>query len=245
MEEDDGQPQRKRGNGQVITLVMGVLTVIATLVAAIPAFLQLGQDRASVYYEFQALSVLNPTSGDVERVKTILQQNNIPDSRAVLKIINTGDGVAKKVKAQVTLEGSIVEVSTDPNLESNPIWVDLPKQLNEFKGKNTATLEVGNLAPTKLLTISIGYNSSGNSTPNIQPQVFFDYRPAIQIENISAAPTNTAYQVLKIPLGILGVGVLLTLIVAAIIVIRRNEVLSSVLWRFFIEWLYEVTPFKY
>lgn len=230
MEENDKLLSGKKSGEQMLTVVMGVLTFLATVVAAIPAFLQLSQDRPSVYYQLEDVSILTNSDNNTERVKKILRENNIPDSRTTLKVINSGDGAAKQVKLQVTVNGAIIESVIDPNIDSNPIWIDMPKDLNKqldgFKGKSSATLEFVNMAATKLLTISVGYSSAANPPGIAKSEVFFDNKPAIPIKDISAAPQYSLWQAFKMPLLVLIIGLALTVMISVGILLAHNEMLN-------------------
>ena len=53
-----------KGKGSLVPTLLGILTIAATIAAAIPSFLQLSAGRAKVRYRLEDVSILNPQSPD-------------------------------------------------------------------------------------------------------------------------------------------------------------------------------------
>lgn len=227
------QQNPNSGFGQWITVAIGGMTILSTVVAAIPAFISLNQSRPEVYYQAQEISVLNPDSPDYENLIIVLKQNQIPDSRLTVKVKNIGDGSAEEVKFGLELDGKIHEITTNPSVAANPAWVDLPNQLNDFKGNSGATFAISNLATTKTLTINVTYLSYKSHREDTKIDIFYNGKPAILIDDIENTPKRTVLYEFRYVIYILGGGLILVLVVSTIIVVNQNkdylEVISKVL----------------
>ncbi len=222
------------GSGQWISLLIGALTIVATIIAAIPSFIGVTQDRSSVFYQTEVFSILNPGSPDIDRVSAVLRENKIPDSRLTVICMNTGNGAAKELRVRIQVTGDIQEGFTEPVPADQPIWVTPPDSIKPSENGTVLTAKFRDLAPGKPVSISAAYFSSQNTTHPVI-DVFFDGKPATQVKNVRDAPSYTFVGAFRLPLTIFGVGLAFAVLVAAIVILKRNPDLASALAKFLLE----------
>lgn len=234
--------ENKSPPGQKFAAILGVLTVLATAIAAVPSFLQLNRDRPLVYHQVQSISVVNPESPDARRVIQVLRMNRVPTARTVVQIQNKGQGPAKEVRIGIQTYGPLFEVTTDPSPAERPVWVSLPTPQPDYRGDSVATMELANLAPGKVFEISVAYDAGLTRPAATDVDVYYDGKPARRVPNLAAAPELSVGQTFRVPLIIFAAGTSLTILVAGFIVLRRNDDLARALWRLIKEAIYLAIP---
>lgn len=218
--------------GHRVILFLGVLTMIATLVAAFPAYQQLTADKPLVRYAVDTSAILNPDSPEYERVREILRDNQVPDSRVIVSVVNNGHGPATEVELRIAATGPIRDITTSPSANENPVGVSLPADLQPIIGNKIASLVFSDLSVAKIVSVSVGYESEVAGEASVE--VVFDGRPAERVSSVVAEEESALWAAIKMPVLILVAGALFTLLVAASTVIRNSpdiaEKLVSLLW---------------
>ena len=209
-----------KSNDTRITLIVGVITVIATIIAAIPGFVTLNRDRPDVYFSQETASILNSTVTDFDRIKGVLKSNGIPDSLSRLTIVNWGNGPANFVRFRAAVPGEVQKITSSPSALDKPAWVDLPLDFGAPTGSSNIAFEIKMLAPTKPIIFQVGFY--GNSLTNrLAWEVFFDGRPAILAAEVNARPQSLDRRQIVMPIAVFGFGALITLLTATYVSIRR------------------------
>ena len=217
----------EKSPGQTFAVIIQIVTVLVTVVVAIPAFRQLSQDRPYVYFHADNINFFNNQYESSTKARAILARNGIPDSQYKIQLSNAGEGPAKEVKIDASVPGKIIEINCVPKESDKPIWVEVPTAANlaSFTNQSRCVLQFSNLAPTKVLSVEIGYSAETNGTPSFQ--MLYDQKPGIQVESIASAPRITTFHLFKLPLQILGIGTAFTLFVAVIIVASNKKQLVN------------------
>jgi hypothetical protein len=208
-------------DGSKVTGAIGLLGALATLVTAVPAVIQLFIDRPYVYFDVSELSIINPNSPDLSRVRKVLQDNNVSDSIIAVHMKNRGQGPAKEVRLGVSVTGEIrdpIEFVPTPN--ERPVWVDLPEATPIGLDGKTIRADLRNFAREQTLKATVRYHSAQSTQP-AKVQVYFDGKPAQQVVNVEIAPAQTALSKFVLPLKIFVVSVIVML--AALVWIGFKE----------------------
>jgi hypothetical protein len=219
-------------SNKLSTSILSVLTLIATIIALVPAFLSLNDKEAHVYYSYKTSHISIPATIDSNLAINTLEKAGIPGSTVELVIINQGNTGAKNIKFEIIAPNEILAAWTEPSIESAPIWVDLPK-LTTHKNKLKVSSEINNLATTRPVDIFIGYKYGKLKEPTVS--VFFNGQSANYVQNISDAPEWSKWDVFILPGYIFGAGIILILIWLFINALMNNPKLRSDLIDIFIE----------
>lgn len=198
------------------TTVIAVLTLIAAVIAALPGFFALNKEHAAIYYAVESSGIQIPDSLNPGSVRKVLSSNGIPSNTLNVDLINQGNYQADEVKVSIVVPGKFITFSSKPKNEDNPIWVRLP-ELQLPLNKNSIQFSVEQLGTTKPLTLSFGYQRESDEKPLVQ--VFYNGNPASLVNSVLSVPSWSPWDVFRIPLYILGGGLILVLIWAAGIVI--------------------------
>ena len=86
-----------------------------------------------------------------------MKENKIPDSRLIIKLVNTGDAETIDLKVGIDIDGNILEITTSPTFEEKPVWIEITKEFDKFIGKSNANMTFNRFAPTKIFLIDINY----------------------------------------------------------------------------------------
>jgi hypothetical protein len=219
-------------SNKLSTSILSVLTLIATIIALVPAFLSLNDKQALVYYSYQTSHISIPATIDSSLAISTLEKAGIPGSTVELVIINKGNTGAKNIKFEIIAPNEILASWTEPSIESAPIWVDLPK-LNIHKNKLKVSSEIHNLATTRPVDIFVGYKYGKLKEPSVS--VFFNGQPATYVQDINEAPQWSKWDVFFLPAYIFGAGIALILIWLFINALINNPKLRNDLIDIFIE----------
>ena len=228
------------------TYIVGVLTLISTLLALIPAFLSLNTKHAAVFYSLEMSEVEIPNTLDRGKIEELLNSNNIPLSTLELKIINQGNASADLVKVSLNLPSSIMSVWTVPSKEDSPVWVDIPS-IEEENFDDSFRLTLKKLDTTKPLSINFGLDRSKGILSSIHSeknsnqkinflkafdnasniQVFSDGVPAVRVSNAAEVPRWSKWHVFKLPALIFGVGLILAIVWAFLSILYYDPLLRQ------------------
>lgn len=189
--------------------ILSILTLIATIIALVPAFLSLNDKQAVVYYSYNTSSISIPLTIDSDLAIETLEKAGIPGSTVELKIINQGNVGADEVKFEIVTPTEILATWTEPTVESVPIWVDIPK-LNTHKNKLRLSSELQNLSTTKPVSVFVGFKYGNEKQASAA--VFFNGQPAIYIDDVSEAHKWSKWNVFILPAYIIGAGFALILV---------------------------------
>jgi hypothetical protein len=210
-----------KGSGYSLTTVLGIFTLLIAIVSAIPSFITAFADKPKVYYSLSENRIEIPSQMEAPKVREILRSNNLADSTLRVDVINSGDAVAKQVEVGVSVPGEVASTGTIPDEAANSVSVKVKTERDAAKRPSDVKFVLQNLVATKNVTASVGYYSdNSNGSPNVE--VAFDGKPAPKVQDIKEAPTNSYWEIFKIPLLILGVGLFATFLLGLIKVLSEN-----------------------
>ncbi len=228
------------------TTVVAVITLIVAVVSAIPGFLGLNKEQALIYYSTSKSGILIPNTADEQRIRAVLASNGIPTEQFSVSLINQGNKEAPEVRLSLSVPGKIMSAWTDPAESKKPVWVQLP-DLSQAKGQSQIQPVLKAMATTKPVTIHVGYEKTEQGAPGVE--VFVDGKPAASVSDAGAVAPWSPIAVFKLPLIILGVGLLLVVLWAMGVVISKNPRMKATLTEFAIKSATEifkaVSPFRF
>jgi hypothetical protein len=202
---------------------LGVLTLLATIAASVPAFLALNKNEPLVYYSVEDKPL---PFGNIEAMKEFrefLIQKKIPPDNLQIKLRNVGNAPAKEVKLLVTVPGNVVKWEYNPSKSDTPPWADVPNNSNFGFNSNMYRKDdkISNLAADNVLALAIGYLGKSKEAPKIE--IYYDGVKANLIADVTKAPKYNKYAVFEIPMIIFLVGIFVTIIWATASILSQNE----------------------
>ena len=200
------------------TPLLGLLTLIVTLLALIPAFLSLNDKEASIYYSVKHFNVSITSALDTNLALSALEDAGIPGSTIELTLINQGNKEAESVRIEIQVPDEILAIWSEPSEESMPIWVTIPK-LSFTPGNKIIQETIENLATTKPLRILIGYKYAAYKSTIT---VFSAGRPATRVEDINTVPKWSKWRVFLLPIYIFLGGIGLIIAWGLIVALSQN-----------------------
>lgn len=209
----------QHGSGFLVSTVLSVLTIIATLVAALPAFYQVWGDRPRVYYAISQAALSIPASLDQAKIHTMLKDAGIADSNLRIAVLNRGARKASEIKIGVTVDGILSTFSSEPDEASKPVWVGItaPKWAN---GAKTTTFSLTDLVPNREFVAALAYFSSGEK---FTCDVVADGAMAERVDSLATVPASSFWSALKTPLLILLSGIIISILAGAVIASAANK----------------------
>ena len=199
------------------TPIIGLLTLVLTIIALIPAFLSLNDKEAEIYYSIKSSHITIPSKLDSDKAISTLEGAGIPGSTLELSLINQGNTKSESTKFEIELPKDIIAIWSEPSKEQNPIWVDIP-DLKFAPGDKKLQAEIKNFSSTRPLRILVGYKYSPKEIPTIT--VFTKGQPAAFVDDIKEVPLWSKWRVFYLPayvfLGGIGFIILWSFIVALI-----------------------------
>lgn len=212
--------------------ILALLTLIATIIAIIPAFLALNDKEALVYFSVNTSHITIPSSLDGEQAVSALEKAGIPGSTVELSILNQGNTLAENIKFEIQTPSNVLTIWTEPTKETEPIWVEIP-DLAVDKTKQKISAEIKGLSATQPLKIFVGYEYELTKSPSIS--VYFDGKPAIFETDLSAVPVWSKWNVFKLPGYIFLGGIAVILLWSFIVALVENPNFRNQLFDFIIE----------
>lgn len=228
VEHIQSQQKEFKGSGYLITTILGILTLLVSIIAAIPGFYSAFGDRSHVVYSISEHQISVPFEIDKEKIKKLLRENDIPDITQRIEIINTGEAVARQVKVGVTANGKIIYAKSEPPAEPEPVWVKIKIERGKEETPSYVRYSFMDLVPTKRVSALVGYSNSNDSLSSTI-DVIYDGKPAEQVSSIDNVPQWSYWKAFETPLRILGLGLLLTVLIGFVVVIKNNPRLRDAL----------------
>jgi len=138
------------------------LTLVVTVLAAIPAFQGILGNRARVYYNVARHELMVPPGEDEDEIRSLLEQKGLADATLHISLINKGDAKAGEVKVSGDVSGEVKSVTTEPPAASRPVWVDITVE-PVSQGERTGRVKLNNLVPERPVAIYVGYMADGST----------------------------------------------------------------------------------
>lgn len=208
------------------TTVVAVLALIVSAVAAIPGFLGLNKEQASIYFSSEMTGIMVPIRADEPKVRNVLASNGIASDYLSIALVNQGNREAPEVRIAISLPGNIMQAWTDPPPSEKPIWVQLP-DLSQAKGQQQLQVAVKSLVITKPVMLHFGFERKRDASASVD--VFADGKPATRVENVATVPPWSPIDVFRIPLIVLGVGLAVVILWAIGVVLSKNPRVTTAL----------------
>jgi len=191
-----------RGAGFYVTTALGVLTLIDTVLAAWPAFVQAFGDRPKLFYSVTQTQLAIPQSLDEERIRKILRDERIPVANIRIQSINRGSKDADEIKVGVTVDGALLSFSSEPDAATNPVWVTITPPTIQPNDRS-ASLLLNDLVPDRRLSVDYAYHAD---SARFTCDVVADGLLANQVTDVGSVPEWSLWQVIKTPVLILALG---------------------------------------
>jgi hypothetical protein len=203
--------------------ILGVLTLLATIIAAVPAFLTLNKNEPLVYYSVEDKPLPFSNHEAVKEFREFLVQKNIPPDNLEIKLRNVGNAPAKEIKLLVNVPGSLIKWEFRPSKNDTPPWADVPNNINFGFNSNISQKDekIGNLAADNTLALKVGYLFKYKEAPKVE--IYYDGVKAKLINDVSKAPKYNQYTVFKIPALILLAGIVITILWATATILLNND----------------------
>ncbi len=157
----------KAKRDSIILLILGVLTIIATLITAVPGFLSLKAKHPQITFEARKSQISFPTNTNGLRIKEILDREGIPDASFIVALKNSGDQPAAIVNVSISALGKVIAASSRPSPQDHPPWVNIsdpPIQTN----KTSVTCQLKGMAVGPKLEIEVNYCSIDSGVPKCE-----------------------------------------------------------------------------
>jgi len=201
-----------------VATVIGVMTFVATVLSAVPAFQAALGNRPRVYYTVSRQQLSIPPGTDEREIRRLLQEKGFADSVLRLTLVNKGDAKATEVKVGTDVEGTIAHVNTNPPADSNPVWVRV-SVAQTGQNAHVSRVSFGDLVPERTLELSVWYYSSGS---DYSADVVADGQFATRVSDLSLVPNWSLFEAFKTPLLILAGGLLLAVLGGIATAVFRN-----------------------
>jgi hypothetical protein len=212
-----------RGAEFYVTTVIGIMTLLATVIGVIPAVMGMVGNRPRVYYTEAHYGLIVPPGPQGEEIQKLVADKGLADSTLQFALINKGDAKANDVEIGVQINGTMISVITEPPAGSNPVWVQIsvaPLGSNVRGGR----VSLHDLIPGKNVTVSIQYHSS---KPEYTADVVADGHLATKVTDLAAVPTWSPFQAFKLPLEVFAAGLAFSLLAGFGVAVFRNPRLRS------------------
>ncbi len=213
-----------QSQGHLSTTIIAVITVIVTIISIIPSFLSLNNKESKIYYSLSESNLVIPNIEDESQLRNLLKQKRIPWKTLSISLVNQGNAQSNEIKLQVRGSVPIISVWSEPKKDKNIIWLgDLTIDTNDM----TTTIEIKELAATKLIKLNVGFESEFEETPYID--IIHGGAPVKKVDNAMDIPKWSKFTVFKLPIMILGIGIVAMLVWAfGLVLIKRPELRAGI-----------------
>ena len=233
-DEIANQKLKFKGSGYLTTTILSILTLLITFISSIPSFQQAFGDKSKVYYSVSIDKMSIPPDIDNAKFQEILKNNNIPDGTIRIDIINAGDAGAKNIKIGINVPGKIIYTKTEPPEKPESIWVRIKTEHDFENYPSNVKFLLENLIPTKKVSTIIGYYSPNSQEIPIVDAIY-DSKPAIKVNSIESVQNWSYLNLFQLPIKIFIFGLLITIIIGLVPVIRTNSKIRDALLLIFKE----------
>lgn len=207
-----------RGAEFFVTTVTGVMTVLATLLTAIPGLQTMVGNRPRVYFAVSHQQLTMPPGTNEQEIRKLLQEKGFADSVLRLTLVNKGDAKAGEIKIGADVAGTVARIDTDPSEDSNPVWVRISGE-KVSPNKHSSRVSFNDLVPNKIVDVSVWYYSSG---ANYSADVVADGQLATRVADVSLIPQWSLFEAFRTPLVILAVGLVIAVLGGVFTAAMRN-----------------------
>ena len=213
----------QRGAEFYVTAFLGILSIIATLIAAWPAFHGAFAKVPKVYYDLRTDIVSLPPGTNEQRVLKALKDAGIAPAALRVRVINKGQASAKNVKIGSKTVGKFLYVNSTPAVSSKAVWVSVT--VDGFSsGDKDAVVHLKDLVPDKKVIIDLGYEPTDATA---ESDVVAGGLLAERVPDIDHVQQWTLWQALKLPVQIFVFGILLSIVVGIFMAARKNPRLGK------------------
>jgi len=223
-----------RGSEFYVTAFIGILSIVASLIAAYPAFESSFSRVPKVYYDLRDDSISYPPGTSEQQVLKALKGAGIAPAAQRIRIINKGQAPAKEVNIGSKTVGNFLYINSVPSVMSKAVWVDVSFQ-GFNKGDKEAVVQLKNLVPEKKVVVDFGYEPPKSKTESdvVVAGVF-----AERVQDVDHIAQWTLWKALELPIRILVGGIILSILIGVGMAARNNPRLKTKL----IELLDAVSP---
>ena len=215
----------ERGLGFYITSGLTALTIVATLFAAWPAFVQTFGDRPQLFYSVTQSQLMIPRSLDGDRIRKMLRNEGIPDANVRIQVVNQGARQASEIKIGLSVDGALSSIKTEPDPSGNPVWVSItPPDLSQHGGN--ATLVLKNLVPNRIVSAEYVYHGA---SAKYSCDVVADGLLAEQVADVALVPQWSLWQTVRRPVLLLAGGLAISIGLGVFVAAWRNAKFRSLI----------------
>jgi len=216
----------RRGAEFYVTAFLSILSIIATLIAAWPAFHGVIAKVPKVYYDLRTDIVSLPPGTDEQKLLKALKDAGIAPAALRVRIINKGQAPAKNVKIGSKTVGKFLYVNPTPPVSLKTVWVKV--SVDGFNsGDKDAVVQLKDLVPEKKVIIDFGYEPTKATA---ESDVVTAGLLAERVPDVDHVQQWSLLQALKLPIQIFVLGILLSILVGIVLAARTNPRLRNKLF---------------
>lgn len=212
-----------RGSEFYVTAFLGILSILASLIAAYPAFESSFSRVPKVYYDLRADSISYPPGTSEQQVLKALKIAGIAPAALRIRIINKGQAQAKEIKIGSKTGGNFLYVNSVPSVSSKAVWVEVALQ-SFNSGDKEAVVHLKNMAPEKKVVIDFGYEPPKSE---IASDVVVSGVFAEKVQDVDNIQQWTLWKALELPIQIFVGGIILSILVGIGMAARSNPRFKS------------------
>lgn len=208
----------------IVATTLAVLTIIVTLIVAVPDFLSLKSKAPLVTYAVQSAEISYPPSADKSRIKDLLDKEGIPDATITVTLGNVGEEPAKQVRASLDVPGPILVHKTTPSATDNPAWVNISATYDPSNTPSKITYDLRDMAVGPRMEIAVSYRKDRRTEPAVA--VFCDGKEALPADKAAAAKAAQT-KLFSRATRVFVIGAALTIIAFVLLRIRQRSELRT------------------
>ncbi len=164
-----------------IYITLALVTIVATLVPAVPGFLALKIKRSLITFATSASEIAYPPNADVARIKQVLAHEGIADSTYAISLQNVGDQPASTVGILISVPGEIISCKSTPAPKDTVPWITITSTFDPSNNPALVRYELRNMAVSPEVKIDVSYRRTDFGDPKCQ--IFADGFKAISVED--------------------------------------------------------------
>jgi hypothetical protein len=227
-------PAERKSKEGTVALVLMALTIVASLVSAVPGFLSLREKKALLVFEQRDSEMLLVRGQDEAKVSAILEKENLPDALTTIRLKNCGKAPAKEVRISCSAPGTVVAYRTDPAKKDHPAWVDFPTEVKDASTSavdgSPVSIRLWDFGVGPIMQVDVSYRRKF-SLLSKKPdwQVFVDGVAAIPVPSLDSPADKTTNNFVWRTVLVFVFGFFITVVVTLSLRIRSNPLLRSTL----------------